>query len=331
MLEVISPGLLTSVQDTRGRPEFQRYGVPVGGAIDPFSASAANVLVGNTSEAALLEVTLAGPTLRFGTSTAFALAGADLSASLDGQPIAPGWSWLGRAGSTLSFGDRRTGARAYLALAGGLAVPVVLGSRATDLRAGFGGLAGRPLRAADRLPLASSVDVVSRCGWHLAGAALAPGARERQVRVLPGPHLSRFVGGALDQLCAEPWEISAQADRMGYRLVGTPLRHKHRADVASLGLPVGAIQVPGDGEPIVLLADHQPTGGYTVVACVIRADLPLLAQRAPGDVVQFARTEAEEARAALMAQNRALQAVERDEAAWVGLRWAESGSLALGA
>ena len=325
-IEVVAPGLFTTVQDTRGRPEFQRYGVPVGGALDPFSAAAANALVRNSPEAAVLEITLAGPSLAFSTSTAFAVAGADLGAVLNAvEPVAPGWSWLARPGSTLSFGERRSGARAYLAFGGGLDVPPVLGSRSADLRAGLAGLAGRPLRAGDRLPVPGVVDVVSRCGRSL---PLGFDVRS-PVRVLPGPHVDRFEAGALDELCAADWEIGEQADRMGYRLVGPPLRHTRGADVASLGLPVGAVQVPGDGRPIVLLADHQPTGGYTVLACVIRADLGLLAQRAPGEHVHFALTTPEEARAALSAQRAQLQALSGEDGVWSGLRWAESGGQAV--
>jgi biotin-dependent carboxylase-like uncharacterized protein len=325
-LEVVAPGLFTTVQDIRGRPEFQRYGVPVGGALDPFSATAANALVGNPPEAAVLEITLAGPTLGFGAPTAFALAGADLGAVLNGiEPIPPGWSWLARPGSSLSFGEQRSGARAYLAFGGGLDLQPVLGSCSADTRAGYPGLAGRPLRTGDRLPVRGVADVVSRCGRSLALGfdAAAP------VRVLPGPHVDRFAADALDAFCSAEWEIGEQADRMGYRLVGPRLRHAHGADVASLGLPVGAVQVPGDGRPIVLLADHQPTGGYTVLACVIRADLGLLAQRAPGEHVRFTLTTAEAAREALLAQRAQLRAVESEDPAWAIIRCAESGGQAV--
>jgi biotin-dependent carboxylase-like uncharacterized protein len=326
-VEVVAPGLFTTVQDVRGRPGYQRYGVPVGGALDPFAAATANALVGNAPDAALLEITLVGPTLRFAAPTAFALAGADLSATLDAQPIAPGWSRLARSGSTLSVGERRSGARAYLAFGGGLDLPAVLGSRSTDVRAGLPGLAGRPLRAGDLLPLPGVADVLSRCGHSLPADRREPSP---VVRLLPGPHVDRFEARTLDEFCAADWEIGEQADRMGYRLVGPRLRHTRGADVASLGLPVGAVQVPGDGRPIVLLADHQPTGGYTVLACVIRADLGLLAQRTPGDHLRFAVVTLEEARAAVLAQRAELSAIVSDnEVAWASLRWAESGSLAI--
>ncbi len=319
-VEVVAPGLLTTVQDPYGRPGFERYGVATGGALDPFAAEAANRLVDNPPRAALLELTLAGPELRFGAASAIALCGADLGPTLDGQPLAPGWSAFVRPGAVLTFGDRRAGARAYLAIAGGLCVPPVLGSASTDLRAGFGGLEGRPLRAGDRLQAPPARDLAARAGRFLAAAADLP-APTAPIRVLPGPHLERFAPEALEALCDEPWRITEQADRMGYRLAGPRLRHRQGPDVVSLGLPVGAIQVPGDGQPIVLLADHQPTGGYTVLACVIRADLRRLAQRLPGETVRFTLTTPEAARAALAEQRALLQALPA-ATEWDALRWA---------
>jgi antagonist of KipI len=299
-IEVVSPGLLTTVQDTRGRPGAGAWGIAVGGALDWFSGAAANALIDNPPDAALLELTLQGPTLRFGASTACALAGAVLGPTLDGLPLARNASFFARAKSELSFGDCRGGVRAYLAIAGGLAVPPVLDSPATDLVAGFGGLNGRRLRTGDRLQHRLVRDPLLLAGRFLPEATWTMAGPEVSVRILPGPHLHRFEPGALDSLCAQPWRIGAQADRMGYRLAGgAKLRHLHGADVASVGLPIGAIQVPGDGRPIALLADHQPTGGYAVLACIIRADLPLLAQRQAGGIVRFSVTTRAEAVAAL--------------------------------
>jgi biotin-dependent carboxylase-like uncharacterized protein len=309
ILHVVDPGLLTTVQDPRGRPGYGRYGVPSGGALDPFAAEAANQLVGNAWDAAVLEITLLGPTLRVdGGVIVIGLAGADLGACIDGKAIQPGWSWLLRAGALLEFADRapETGARAYLAVAGGIQVPSVLGSPSTELRAGFGGLSGRALRAGDRLEVGDVSDLIARCGRHLSGTPIDPA---EPVRLLPGPHVERFEPGALGTLCSTEWRIADGADRMGYRLLGPPFRHRAAADVASLGLPVGAIQVPGDGQPIVLLADHQPTGGYTVLACVIRADLGILAQRRPGDSLRFELTTPDTARAALLDRRGALSNV----------------------
>lgn len=309
-LDVLDPGLLTTVQDAWGRRAAARYGVSACGALDPFAAELANALVGNPPDAAVLEITLAGPTLRLGITTAIALVGAHLGGTLDGEPLLPGWSVLARAGSTLAFGDRQTGARAYLAISGGILVPTVLGSAATDLRAGFGGHQGRPLRAGDRLPLGVATNPAAWAGRHI-----PPTSSSHGVRVLPGPHLHRFAPDAMQQLHHTAWRVSGQADRMGYRLDGPPLPRAGPADVASLGLPVGAIQVPGDGRPIVLLADHQPTGGYTVLANAIRADLPLLAQLLPGDEVRFTPTTLEQARAAFAAHRQRLAALLRPGAA----------------
>ena len=327
-LEVLTPGLLTTVQDTLGRPDLARYGVSAAGAMDPLAATAANALVGNAPEAALLEITVVGPMLRFTQQATFALAGADLDAALDGQPIRPGWSCLARAGATLGFGEPRSGARAYLACAGGLDVPTVLGSRAADVRGGLSGFAGRALRVGDRLRIHPAGDTASRSGRYLAATVNTDDPR-LCVRVLPGPHLQHFHADALAELCAAEWTVTDQADRMGYRLTGPRLRHADRADVPSLGLPLGSVQVPGDGQPIVLLADHQPTGGYTVLACVIRADISILAQRGPGDPVRFACSTPLEAQAALRARYAELRVVEPDTTAWAGLRWAESGGQAV--
>jgi biotin-dependent carboxylase-like uncharacterized protein len=293
VLAVLAGGLLTTVQDIRSRARFARFGVSAGGALDPRSAALANRLVGNPDDAALLEITLAGPVLRLLRTTALGLAGADLGMAVEGRPVAPGWSILARQNETVSFGEQRAGARAYLAVAGGLAVPLVLGSRSTDLAGGFGGLDGRALRAADTLAAFSIPDAPARAGrWADPERDL-----RREVRVVPGPHRRLFPAGAYAALLESDWQLAPEANRMGARLEG-PRIVPRRADVPSLGVPAGAIQVPGDGRPIVLLADRQPTGGYPVLAVVIAADLPLLAQRAPGDRLRFSGTTIEDARRA---------------------------------
>lgn len=326
-LEVLQPGLLTSVQDVAGRPGYARLGVAHGGALDAYAAALAQALVGNPPSAGLLEVTAQGPTVRFRLqhATTLALCGADLGATLDGQRLQPGWSALARPGALLAFEPHPgRGARSYLSVAGGLDVPLVLGSRSTDLQGGFGGWHGRALRAGDVVPLARP-----RQAPPPAGTCAEEGAAtdDRALRVLPGPHPWRFAADALDTLCEAEWRVSRQADRMGYRLDGPPPRHTRGADLASIGLPVGAIQVPGDGAPIVLLADHQPTGGYTVLATVIRADLGRLAQWLPGEPVRFVRATRAEAREALRAQRQAVAelAGHRAEPDLDLLGWAGAG------
>jgi antagonist of KipI len=313
------------VQDGRGRLGFTSLGVAVGGAADWCSAAAANALLDNPPDAALLELTLHGPVLRFGAPTACALSGADLSATLDGAPLPLDWSFYARGGSVVRFGERRGGARAYLAVAGGLAVPKVLGSRSTDLRAGFGGLAGRRLQVGDRMPYPVPPDPLAVSGRTLRDGRWLVSAGEAPIRILPGPHPQRFAPEALETLCATDWEVSQQADRMGCRLVGDArLRHVDGADIASIGLPSGAIQVPGDGRPIVLLCDHQPTGGYAALATVIEADLPLLAQRTSGDRVRFALTTPTAALSALASRRASVAAMPHD-GDWDALRLAGFG------
>jgi biotin-dependent carboxylase-like uncharacterized protein len=318
-VEVVDGGLLTTIQDAHGRRGYGALGISTAGALDWFSAQAANALLDNPLDAAVFEVTLLGPVLRFSAPGACALTGADLSATLDGVRLTPGGSYFIRDGSVLAFGERRAGVRAYVAVAGGLDVPLVLQSCATDLRAGFGGLGGRRLRKGDRLSFSIVSDPLTRAGRRIVESRWTVNLAT-PVRVLPGPHQHRFPSDALEALCAQPWRITEQADRMGYRLSGgAHLRHRHGADIASVGLPAGAVQVPGDGRPIVLLADHQPTGGYTVLACVTYADLPLLAQRQSGDEVLFAATSQSDAVRAFRQRRRDLLAIERD-ATWDTLR-----------
>jgi biotin-dependent carboxylase-like uncharacterized protein len=318
-IEVADGGLLTTIQDAHGRRGYSALGITAAGAIDWFSAQAANALLDNPVDAALFEITLLGPTLHFTAPSACALTGADLRATLDGVALTPGGSYFIRAGNVLAFGERRDGVRAYLAVAGGVSVPLVLGARATDLRAGFGGLGGRRVQRGDRLSFPLVSDPLTRAGRRIANSRWTADLTA-PVRVLPGPHLHRFYPGALEDLCALPWRITDQADRMGYRLSGGGyLRHTRGADIPSVGIPVGAVQVPGDERPIVLLADHQTTGGYTVLACVISADLPLIAQRQSGDEVRFAITSQSNALLVLRQRRMDLLAIERD-AIWDSLR-----------
>lgn len=317
-VEVLEPGLLTSVQDATGRPGWRRYGVPVSGAADPFSARLANRLVGNPDDAALLEITLLGPTLRFAAPVAIALVGADLGARLSERPLTTNAAIRAASGSVLRFDGPGRGARAYLALAGGIDVEPILGSRSTDLRSGFGGFEGRALRTGDRLLLGSS-------GGMPLLRARTPLDRDGAVRVLAGAHPNRFASDALDRLCATAWTVSPAADRAGVRLEGEPIRHASRdaAEVAPMGLPLGAIQVPPDGRPIVMLADRPVTGGYAVLACVARADIGRVAQLVTSDMVRFGLVTPHGALAALRERDAALAdlapvASEPAESAWAG-------------
>ncbi|NLE77440.1 MAG: biotin-dependent carboxyltransferase [Chloroflexi bacterium] len=304
-LEVRRPGLLTTVQDM-GRYGYQKYGVPVAGAMDPFALQAANALVGNPLGAAALEITLVGPTLRAQEACTIAVAGGDLTPLLDGQPV-PMWKAVAvPKGGAITFGGRRSGFRAYLAVAGGLAVPLVLGSRSTFLRGGFGGLEGRALKAGDRLPVGPTRAPVD------GGRAMPVGDRppygdDVTVRVVLGPQDSYFTHEGLDRFLGSVYMVSPASDRMGYRLQGPEVTHRERTQIISDGLPLGAVQVPPDRQPIVMMADHQTTGGYPKIGTVIAADIPLLAQCMPGlSQVCFAAVTLAEAQAAYRAMAAAM-------------------------
>jgi biotin-dependent carboxylase-like uncharacterized protein len=290
---VIRPGLFTTIQD-EGRWGHQAIGVPVSGAMDLASHRLANVLAGNARDAATLEVTLAGPELRLEQETTVAIAGADLGATLDGVAMPPGSARRARAGGVLRFGPRRAGARAYVALGGGVDVPLVLGSRSTHTRSRMGGLEGRALRAGDRLPLGT---VHGDPATIRAEAGLASGGA--RLRVLPGPQGGAFPPDALERLQSTRFTIAPQSDRMGYRLEGGVPLSAPGGEMISDATFVGGVQVPPSGHPILLMADRQTTGGYPQIAIVIAADLPQAGQLVPGDWVEFHVCSRGEALAAL--------------------------------
>jgi 5-oxoprolinase (ATP-hydrolysing) subunit C len=303
-IEIIEPGPLASVQDPVGRPGWRHLGVPVGGAADPWSARLANRLVGNRDDAALIEITLGGALIGIDFGALMALTGG-LRASSGGVELPAHEAWRMRPGATLRI-DAGAGARGYLAVDGGITVDSVLGSPSTDLRTGFGGLDGRALRAGDRL----EVGQMSRRPARWAGTA-ATGA----MRIVPGPHPEGFA--ALEG----PWTVAVEADRTGVRLDGNRL---DGGEVPSMGLPLGAIQVPPDGRPIVMLADRPVTGGYRVPACVIRADIGRVAQLRTGDQVSFKPVTVEVAIAALrtaeieLAKIEPIERAEDDDLGWAG-------------
>lgn len=285
-IRVIEPGFLTSVQDL-GRFGFAHLGVSACGAADSLSLRAGNRLVGNPDGAAALEMTLRGGTFRFESETAVALAGAEFDASLDGQP-APFWRTLrARPGGELRIGAARTGARCYLCVARGIAVEPLLGSAATDLRAGFGGFGGRALRESDLLT-AGGVAAKS-CGTdapHLA-------------KHLRGPVIRVTANHDVTALCVAPYTVSENSNRLGIRLTGPAL---DGAEVLTEGVSLGAVQVPPDGQPIILFVDQQTTGGYAKLANVISADLPKVGQLRPRDCVVFEQVDYAEAIRALREQ-----------------------------
>ena len=302
-IRVVEPGLLTTVQD-RGRWGHQARGVPVAGPMDEVSHQLANLLVGNQPDCATLEVTLVGPTLEFLAETTFAVVGAEFELWLDAAPTPTNTPRQAGRGSRLRFGRRGGGARAYLALAGGIDVPPVLGSRSTDLASGLGGLGGRPLRGGDQLRVGQGAGPRVFCVPPAAPVTLPEGGAT--VRVLPGPDADRFDPRAMEVFGQARFTLGPESNRMGYRLRGPSLELARTDPVLSSATPVGTVQVPPSGQPILLMADRQTTGGYATIATVISADLPVAGQLAPGDWIAFEVCERRTAVAALIALEQAL-------------------------
>jgi len=300
VFSVIKPGLLTTVQD-RGRFGFRAFGLSPGGAMDSLAARVANLLAGNGPDAALLEMTLLGGTFRFQTRAYVAVCGADMGCRLNGVPVRNWSAFAVPAGGELTFGHAASGCRAYLALRGGICLPPVLGSRATFLRAGIGGFGGRALRVADLIPFAKKSGAVP--GPRFLPAHLAPDYPEEiRLRVLSGPQDDLFEPEGLRTFFSSVYTVTPRNDRMGYCLSGPAIRHRSGADIISDALCAGAVQVPGDGLPLIMTADHQTTGGYAKIGAVISPDLPRLVQARQGTRVRFVRCSDSEAVSALKRQ-----------------------------
>ncbi|WP_426058648.1 biotin-dependent carboxyltransferase family protein [Hymenobacter sp. B1770] len=325
-LSILRPGLLTTVQDL-GRHGYQKDGIVVSGAMDATALRVANLLVGNPENTAGLEVTLMGPRIRFETNCLIALAGAHVSPSLNGQPMGlhrPVWV---TAGTELAFGTPIAGSRACLAVSGGFALAPVLGSHATYLRAGFGGLHGRALQVGDSIPCAGPTVTGQKLMQNLASnesaatwqqarwtpqPELCPKPRPRPIiRAIRGPEYEQFSEESQRNFWQQPYTVTTEADRMGYRLQGHTLSRHTDAELLSTAVTFGTVQVPTSGQPIVLMADHQTTGGYPRIAQVISVDFSALAQVLPGQAIHFQEVALAEAQTLYLAQERRLHELQR--------------------
>jgi antagonist of KipI len=308
-ITILRPGLLTTLQD-RGRTGLQKYGVIMSGAMDSFALRMANLLVGNEENAAVLEITLMGPQLRFDTDGLISICGGSLSPEINGEPV-PEWRPVYvKAGSILVFKQCKTGCRVYLAAAGGFHAEEALGSRSTYLRAGIGGYEGRALQKGDVVvtdapseqaearmePIkAQGPAAFSSVNWSI-GRELMPDYQENPVvRVVRGAQADLFARQSLQAFYSEPFEVHPQSDRMGYRLKGQVLEMAEKQELISEAVCRGTIQVPPEGQPILLMADCQTTGGYPKIAQVITVDLPVVAQVKPGETISFTEISLEEA------------------------------------
>lgn len=338
-LIVERPGLLTTVQDL-GRYGWQHIGIVPGGAMDPEALQIANALVGNAPDDAALEITVRGPEIAFERQTLIAISGGQMSAQLSYKGAAPIEMPIDRpvlvaSGARLICRSLTRGMRAYLAVAGGITTKPVLNSRATYLPGAFGGLAGRALSAGDRLPVASNIATLSRerfaqlarrsrtialasgiasTRWSVAGQTRAD-SDELTVRFVDGHHATLFTERSRQIFTSEWYRIAADSNRMGYRLAGPRLERAKNVDVLSEPTAWGTVQVPADGAPIVLMADHQTTGGYAKIAEVISVDMPRLAQLRPGGLVRFQPCQLSVA-VALREQARRRLALIRRSIAW---------------
>jgi antagonist of KipI len=303
-ITVIRAGMLTTVQDL-GRRGHRPAGVPLAGAMDAVALRVANLLVGNGEDAAGLEFTLVGPELEFASDTTIAVGGGDFGV--------PRWQPLSvKAGERVRFGPAPTGCRGYLAVAGGIDVPVVLGSRSTYLKAGLGGLDGRALRDGDVLRAAEKTrQVVGR--WHIDERILPAYSPTPVVRVVSGAQ-----GGEFGERWTQTmFRVTAKSDRMGVRLAGPMLERSDAQDLVSACVVPGTVQVPPDGQPIVLMADAQTIGGYPQLAHVVSVDLPLVAQARPGEMLHFEVVDLEEAHRLLVAREHAIAMLREGLAAKV--------------
>jgi KipI family sensor histidine kinase inhibitor len=302
-VRVLKAGLLTTIQDL-GRWGWQNEGVAVSGAMDALSHRLANRLVGNPDGDATIEVTLVGPELEFAAPGVFAVAGAEFDLFVDGDRVAMRRSHAIHAGGRLRFGERRRGARAYVAIAGGIDVPPVFGSRATHVASRLGGFGGRSIASGDELPI--GVPARPPAVGRSAPPPFDVPAGGATLRILPGPQDAMFVPSAMRALQDGRFSVTPASNRMGYRLLGVRLEHAGSADMLSDATPCGSLQVPGTGQPILLTADGPTVGGYPKIATVISADLPLAGQLAPGDWIAFAVCSHEDAVAALEQRLRSL-------------------------
>lgn len=315
-IKVLNQGLMTTIQDL-GRYGSQKFGVIVGGAMDSYSLRLGNLLVGNIESEANLEITLYGTTLQFEEETLIAITGADFLPTINNIP-APLWSPIVvRKDSILKFHTAINGSRAYVAIAGGIDIPEVMGSKSTYLRASIGGFKGRALQKGDVLPLThfnklenETSKTSQKNNWSINYNELISFNKHQVIRVIKGTEFERFNKESQHKLWTEVFTISLQSDRMGYRLEGQSLSLSENFELLSEGVTFGTIQIPPSGQPIILMADRQTTGGYPKIGQVISADLPTLAQLQPTATIQFKEVTLEEAEHAFIQNERKINLIK---------------------
>ncbi|TYR79365.1 biotin-dependent carboxyltransferase family protein [Priestia megaterium] len=324
-IKVIRPGLLTTIQDL-GRYGFQKDGIIVSGAMDKLALRIGNLLVGNDEGKAALEVTLMGPRLQFENDALIAMTGGNLSPVIDGEPVKMWRPVYVLKGSVLQFGVPVSGCRSYIAVSGSFAIDKVMGSTATSLRAELGGMNGRALQANDQIPCHQPTETgkeimkrlkrkqtdrpFKQAFWSIHPKLLPRYEANPTIRTLQGAEFQWFTEESQQAFFDQPFTVTPQSDRMGYRLKGRTLLFKNEKELLSSAVTFGTIQVPKEGNPIVLLADHQTTGGYPRIGQVATVDLPILAQIPPGKQVAFKLISLQEAQRLLIQQEKQLDHIK---------------------
>lgn len=321
MITIVKPGLLTSIQDL-GRYGYQKYGIIASGAMDPLAHRIANLLVGNEDYLPTLEITLLGPTIQFHKDTLIAICGGDLSPTINGKPIRSWCTVFVKQDSELKFGRCNTGCRAYLAVAGGFSIPTIMESKSTYLRAGIGGYNGRALMSGDQLSSGNPSELSIKMSkylkrkessefvekqWSVSSEFIPIHQKDSSIRVMKGRHFHLFTKESQEMLFNVTFDVTTQSDRMGYRLQGPTLSLENAEEMISEAVNFGTIQVPPDGNPIILLADRQTTGGYPKIGQVATVDLSFIAQAKPGDHLQFSEVSHEESQLLFLARERKVQ------------------------
>ncbi len=318
-IKVVKPGLSTTVQDL-GRPGYYHIGIPISGGMDRLALRSANLLVGNPEDAAVLEASFMGPELEFATDATVAVTGAELPPRVDGDERPTWTSFRVRAGQTLSFGHLKSGARAYIAISGGVDVPLVLGSRSTYALGALGGFEGRKLAAGDLLPIGSRRGAAE--GRSVSPTLRRGPAASAELRMMPGLYWHRITAAAGKQFFADTWKVAPEADRIGYRFRGghslefVPREQPFGAgsdpsNIVDACYPYGSVQVPGGTEPIVLHRDAVSGGGYFMIGTVISADLDLIGQLQPHASVKFVPVTMDHALAARHDRHKVLDAIRQ--------------------
>lgn len=308
-IKIINPGFFTTVQD-KGRYGYQQFGVPVSGVMDNFAHRIGNILVENNELEAVLEITMIGPQIEFHSTETISITGGNLSPRINSKEVSMWRSIKVNKGDVLSFAGIKSGCRSYIAFYGGIEVPIIMGSKSTYMKGNIGGYEGRNLKAGDLLNIEQSENVFKE--QNIPDKYIPIYNNELDVRVVLGPQAEYFTDKGIETFLSNQYTVTNECDRMGFRLDGPEIEHVEGADIISDGIGFGAIQIPGHGKPIIMMADRQTTGGYTKIGNVICVDLHKIAQAKPGDKIKFEEISVEEAQDILNKEEEKIYTIKQE-------------------